>query len=139
MESTRLCAYAFIDFTCCSPVGIWWSPLDCVLMPLYRLYMPKSSGAQWTPLDCVLCLSIDFTCPSPVESTGLSLKRSPAFRVNCFATQSGGVRWSLPESAGVQLDYVGERKVLIATVTVLFHYHDWTMCAYKVSYSPDQI
>jgi len=48
-----------------------------------------------------------------VESTGLSLKRSPAFRVNCFATQSGGVRWSPPESAGVQPDYVGERKVLV--------------------------
>ena len=31
---------------------------------------------------------------SPVESTGLAV---------------GGLRWSLPESAGVQPDYVGER------------------------------
>src|SRR6266508_3376338 len=54
-----------------SPVGVLWSPLDCVLMPLYRLYMPQSSGLHQTPLDCVLCLSIDFTCPSLVESSGV--------------------------------------------------------------------
>jgi len=80
VESTGLCTYAFIDFTCSSPVGVQWSPLDCVLMPLYRLYMPQSSGLHQTPLDCVLCLSIDFTCPSLVESSGvhwtLSKKKS---------------------------------------------------------------
>ena len=72
-------------------------------MPLKILHAPvqlESGGVHWT---VYLCLYIGFTCPSPVESTGLSLKRSPAFRVNCFATQS----------AGVQPDYVGERKVVV--------------------------
>src|SRR6266508_1460659 len=58
VESTRLCAYASIDFTCSSPVGV-----------------------RWSPLDCVLCLSIDFTCPSLVESTGLCKDRADEPRV----------------------------------------------------------
>ncbi len=47
-----------------------------------------------------------------MESTGLHLKMSPPLSETTFETESTGVRWSPVESTGVQLDYVGEGKVL---------------------------
>ena len=59
----------------------------------------ESTGLHWTVYLGILC---EFMFSSPVDSTGLHLKRSPAL----------WVKLSPVESAGVQPDYVGERKVL---------------------------
>jgi len=103
--------------------GVHWTVCLC----LYRFYMPQSGGVWWSPLDCVLMPLYRFYMPSPVESTRLC---AYAF-IDFTCSSPVGVQWSLVESAGVQLDYVGERKVLPFRLRVCCPYtNPWTLTYY---------
>ena len=72
---------------------VWWSPLDCTLQYLYEYIWHSPPGVQWSPVNCSVYLltlvHLSSVWWSPVESG---------------------------QSAGVQLDYVGERKVLTTQI-----------------------
>ena len=69
-----------------------------------------TEGSEWLCRCKEILEEVRF---SPVDSTGLR-RTHCKFSTNLAESgQSGGVQWSPVQSAGLQPDYVGERKVLL--------------------------
>jgi len=111
-----------------------WSPLDCTLQHLYEYIWHSLPGVWWSPLDCTLQYFYEYMTQSswsPVESTGLHTSTSlwiymaqstwspvESSELLSLSLDFSSLILSLVESsqsAGVQLDYVEERKVLPST------------------------
>jgi len=101
-----------VDFSPVESTGVHWSPPEHLNSGRVQL---DSTGLHRTPPDstgpAIRWSPVDWS--TGLDSTGLHRTISPVVwvvqQLIWLGTQSTGVQMSLPESAGVQPDYVGER------------------------------